>query len=92
MAMEGIKMSSSKSIMSTHIFSTDHKTIGKQFLFLGIFFLLFGGFQAMLIRWQLAYPEQPVPWWLFGSIVNGEAGMITPDVYNQLFTMCMVPL
>ncbi len=85
--MEGIKMSSSKSIMSTHIFSTDHKTIGKQFLFLGIFFLLFGGFQALLIRWQLAYPEQPVPWWLLGFIINGEAGMITPDVYNQLFTM-----
>ena len=87
MAMEGIKMSSSKSIMSTHIFSTDHKTIGKQFLFFGIFFLLFGGFQALLIRWQLAYPEQPVPWWLLGFLFDGDGGIITPDMYNQLFTM-----
>ena len=29
---------------SKSIFSLDHKVIAKQFLFLGIFFLLFGGY------------------------------------------------
>jgi len=43
------------------IFSTDHKVIGKQFLFLGLAFLAVGGVMAMLIRWQLARPGQPVP-------------------------------
>lgn len=45
----------------TYIFSTDHKMIGRQFLFLGLFMLLIGGGLAMLIRWQLAYPEKPLP-------------------------------
>ena len=43
------------------MFSTDHKVIARQFLWLGLLFLLFGGLLAMLMRWQLAYPGQPVP-------------------------------
>jgi len=85
--MEGSEMNSNESFWKKYIFSTDHKMIGKQYLWLGIFFLLFGGFQAMLIRWQLAYPEQPVPWWLFGFLFEADGGIISPDVYNQLFTM-----
>jgi len=45
----------------TYIFSTDHKMIGKQFLLLGLLMLLLGGGLAMLVRWQLAYPERPLP-------------------------------
>ena len=45
----------------SRVFSTDHKVIGKQFLFLGLVFLAVGGVMAMLIRWQLARPGQPVP-------------------------------
>ncbi len=80
-------MSEHQSVWRKYIFSLDHKMIGKQYLFLGIFFLLFGGFQALLIRWQLAYPEQPVPWWLLGFLFKGSGGIIDPDMYNQLFTM-----
>jgi cytochrome c oxidase subunit 1 len=38
----------------------------------------------MLMRWQLAYPEQPMPWfgWLFG-----EEGVMLPEVYNSLGAM-----
>lgn len=35
--------------------------IGKQFLILGLTMLLLGGGLALLIRWQLAYPEKPLP-------------------------------
>jgi cytochrome c oxidase subunit 1 len=35
--------------------------IGKQFLLLGLMMLLLGGGLALLIRWQLAYPEKPLP-------------------------------
>jgi len=41
---------------------------------------------AMLIRWQLGYPEQPVP--LIGNWMwPGDGGIINPDIYNQMFTM-----
>ena len=56
-----------QSFVSKYIFSIDHKVIGKQFLWLGIFFLLFGGFQAMLIRWSLSNTMEPLPWWLLGG-------------------------
>ena len=49
------------SFLRKYVFSTDHKVIAKQFLFTGLFFLLFGGMLAMLIRWQWAYPGQEVP-------------------------------
>ena len=45
----------------TYIFSTDHKMIAKQFLFLGLLMMLLGGGLALMIRWQLGYPEQPLP-------------------------------
>ncbi|MFQ5675446.1 MAG: cbb3-type cytochrome c oxidase subunit I [bacterium] len=45
----------------TYIFSTDHKMIAKQFLLLGMLMLLLGGGLVMLVRWQLAYPDKPLP-------------------------------
>jgi len=75
-----------QSVWTKYIFSTDHKMIAKQFLWLGMFFLFFGGALAMLIRWQLGYPEQPVP--LIGNWMwPGDGGIINPDIYNQMFTM-----
>ena len=47
--------------ISTYIFSTDHKMIAKQFLILGLLMLLLGGGLAMMVRWQIAYPEKPLP-------------------------------
>jgi len=75
-----------QSFWTKYIFSTDHKTIGKQYLFLGLFFLLWGGLQAMVIRWQLAYNGVEVP--LIGKLIWPAAGgILTPDIYNQLITM-----
>ena len=50
--------------------STDHKVIAKQFIWLGLIFMLVGGTMAIMIRWQLANPGQPFP--LLGSLVFGE--------------------
>ena len=75
-----------QSIWTKYIFSTDHKIIGRQFLFLGLFFLFWGGLQAMLMRWQLAYPERAIP--LLGQLLwPKEGGALTPDTYNQIMTM-----
>ena len=45
----------------TYIFSTDHKMIGRQFIFASILMLIVGGLLAMMMRWELAWPETPVP-------------------------------
>ncbi|MBL8013716.1 MAG: cbb3-type cytochrome c oxidase subunit I [Candidatus Omnitrophica bacterium] len=75
-----------QSFISKYIFSTDHKMIARQYLLLGLFFLLWGGLQAMLIRWQIAYPETEVP--IFGKLMFPENnGILTPDTYNQVLTM-----
>ena len=50
-----------QSIWSKYIFSTDHKMIAKQYLLLGLVMFALGGLLAMLVRWQLGYPDEPLP-------------------------------
>jgi len=50
-----------ESFIRKYIFSLDHKMIGKQFLIYGLIMLFVGGGLALLFRWQLAYPERPLP-------------------------------
>src|SRR5438445_6014292 len=54
--------------LKKYVFSIDHKVIGIQFLFMGLMFMVVGGLLALLIRWQMAWPddqtqgrEHPVP-------------------------------
>src|SRR5215471_13345504 len=73
--------------LRTYVFSTDHKMIGRQFLFLGLFMLLIGGALAMMIRWELAWPETAVPGLSFIPEPYMYGGIIPPQTYNALFTM-----
>jgi cytochrome c oxidase subunit 1 len=52
--------------------TVDHKRIGVLYLYTSLFFFLFGGLEAVLIRAQLMGPN--------GKVVSAE-------MYNQLFTM-----
>ncbi len=70
-----------------YIFSTDHKIIGIQFLFLSLFFLGVGGFLAMQIRWQLGFPGQPMPGGGILPETMAPGGVILPEYYIQLVTM-----
>src|SRR5579871_1191534 len=68
-----------------YVFSTDHKVIAQQFIWLGLVFLLIGGTMAMMIRWQLANPGVPFP--LIGAIIfQGSGGIVSPQAYTALFT------
>ena len=67
-----------------YIFSVDHKIIGLQYGITSLIFLLFGFSLMMIMRWQLAYPETPVP--LVGSLL-GETGILLPEIYNSLGAM-----
>src|SRR5258708_36050456 len=74
------------SFLRKWVFSTDHKVIARQFLWAGLLFLAFGGGLAMLIRWQWAYPKEPVP--VIGTLIFPESGgAVTPAHYNTIFTM-----
>jgi cytochrome c oxidase subunit 1 len=75
-----------RSFLRRYVFATDHKVIAKQFLWAGLLFLLLGGLLAMLIRWQWAYPGQPVPG-VGQTIFRRSGGVITPSSYTTLFTM-----
>ncbi|WP_343715259.1 cytochrome c oxidase subunit I [Inquilinus sp.] len=52
--------------------TVDHKIVGRRYIVTAFFFLILGGLAAVVMRLQLARPE---------------AGVVGPDVYNQLFTM-----
>ena len=85
-------MARTPSIMSsvsgrTYLFSTDHKMIAKQFLFVALFMMAIGGLMAMLMRLELGWPESQ---WSFLSIFPqtlAQDNAITPNTYNSMFTM-----
>ena len=53
-------------------FSTvDHKEIGKRYIVTALIFLVLGGTEALVMRVQLARPDQQ---------------LLTPEQYNQLFS------
>lgn len=75
-----------KTFVSKYLISYDHKVIGKQFLWSGIFWLMVGGLMALLIRWTLAYPGQPFP--VIGHLIfPNSGGVVPPDTYAMLFSM-----
>jgi cytochrome c oxidase subunit I len=70
------------------IVSTDHKVIGLQYLFTSLTFLVAGFLFILLVRWQLAYPGQPIP--LIGARLAASmapGGAMLPEFYNQLTAM-----
>lgn len=83
----GGEVGGSGSFWRRYVFSVDHKVIGKQYLGLSLLMALLGGFTAYLVRWQLAWPETPVP--LMGWVPEPimYEGVIPPNTYNALFTM-----
>jgi len=70
------------------VFSVDHKVIGLQYTMTSLVFLLLGFTLMMIMRWQLAYPGQPIPLigkWL--GVANAPGGIMLPEFYNQLGAM-----
>ena len=73
----------------TYVFSTDHKTIGIQYLLTSLVFMVVGGALAMLMRWQLGWPGHPLPTAVAKLLPESMApsGIMLPEFYNMLFTM-----
>jgi cytochrome c oxidase subunit I len=73
------------SFLSTYVFSTDHKMIGKQFLITTLICLFAGGALALGVRWQLAFRWEAMPF--FGQMFQAQGGQISPEFYTMLVTM-----
>jgi len=65
-----------ESFFSKYLFSTDHKIIGMQYMFTGMFMALIGGYFAYVFRMQLAFPGQDIPGY----------GLLTSAAYNTMVT------
>src|SRR5437588_986981 len=52
--------------------TVDHKKIGLMYILMAVIFLVIGGCEALLLRWQLLWPRND---------------FLGPDVFNQMFTM-----
>src|SRR5437660_252150 len=52
--------------------TVDHKKIGIMYILMAVVFLVVGGVEALLLRWQLLWPRND---------------FLGPDVFNQMFTM-----
>ncbi len=78
-----------------YVFSVDHKVIGVQYAITGLIFLFVGFCLMMVMRWQLAYPGQPVPLigkllasdWLGAAITDKQTGVLLPEGYNAFGAM-----
>ncbi|MBI3540959.1 MAG: cbb3-type cytochrome c oxidase subunit I, partial [Deltaproteobacteria bacterium] len=71
-----------------YVFSVDHKVIGIQYTITALCFLFFGFCLMMLMRWQLAFPGEPLP--LIGGLFGDTkmpGGVMLPEFYNSLGAM-----
>src|SRR5882757_7199014 len=60
------------SLLNDLVTTVDHKKIGLMYIAMALVFLVIGGCEALLMRWQLLFPRYD---------------LIGPDAFNQLFTM-----
>ena len=70
-----------------YIFSTDHKTIAKQYLISGILWAFIGGSFSIIFRLQLGFPDKtfPIMEKFLGEWAKG--GKLNPEFYYALVTM-----
>tara|TARA_B100001142_G_scaffold51690_1_gene49217 strand:- start:21803 stop:23605 length:1803 start_codon:yes stop_codon:yes gene_type:complete len=77
-----------ETFITKYIFSQDHKMIAKQYLFTGVFFMgIIGILMSILMRMQIAWPEQPNI--IFDFLLGKWApdGVMDADIYLALVTM-----
>jgi cytochrome c oxidase subunit 1 len=70
-----------------YVFSTDHKVIGRQYMAISLFWAVAGGLLAALIRYQLGWPNTPVPGlgWVPEPLMT--QGILGAASYNMVVTM-----
>jgi len=75
------------SFIRKHVFSLDHKVIGKQYYGLALAAVIIGMVLSWLMRIHLAWPTWPIPLLDKLSAVGAPGGVMTPEYYLSLMTM-----
>ena len=77
-----------QSFIFKYIFSTDHKTIAKQFLITGIFWAILGGGLSVIFRLQLGFPDMNMGFLqpFLGDWIS-NSGKLDPEFYLAMITM-----
>src|SRR5467141_4055080 len=70
-----------------HVFSLDHKVIGKQYFGLALVAVFMGMALSWLMRFHLVWPTTKVPGLDLLSSTGAPGGVITPEYYLSLMTM-----
>jgi cytochrome c oxidase subunit 1 len=75
------------SFIRQHVFSLDHKVIGKQYYGLALVAVLVGMVLSWLMRIHLAWTNYPIPGLHLLSANGAPGNVMTPEYYLQLMTM-----
>ena len=75
------------SFIRKHVFSLDHKVIGKQYYGLALVAVFIGMGLSWLMRIHLGWPAWPIPLLDKLSAVGAPGGVMTPEYYLSLMTM-----
>src|SRR5688572_23956815 len=70
-----------------YIFSTDHKVIGIQYMITAMAMAVIGGLLSMLMRLQLAWPQDLSPTLATLMPAAFSGGVMAPEFYISLVTM-----
>src|SRR5260370_18782063 len=75
------------SFIQKHVFSLDHKVIGKQYYALALLAALVGMFLSWLMRLHLGFGSFAIPGLHLLSKNGAPGDVMTPEYYLQLMTM-----
>jgi cytochrome c oxidase subunit 1 len=70
-----------------HVFSLDHKVIGKQYYALALVAVFVGMALSWVMRIHLVWPNAPIPGLQWLSKTGAPGGIVTPEYYLSLLTM-----
>jgi cytochrome c oxidase subunit 1 len=73
--------------LGKHVFSLDHKVIGKQYYALALVAVFVGMALSWVMRIHLVWPNAPIPGLQWLSKTGAPGGIVTPEYYLSLLTM-----
>ena len=76
-----------KGFIRKYVFSLDHKVIGIQYYFLGLFSVFVGMSLSLLMRYHMVNPTAHVGWFEKLWPTAAQGGVMTPELYLSLMTM-----
>src|SRR6202142_3923787 len=87
MSQPAVQHHAPTSFIGKHVFSLDHKVIGKQYYALALVAAFVGMFLSWLMRIHLAWGNAAIPGLQLLSSTGAPGGVMTPEYYLQLMTM-----